>query len=1011
MCLAYLAPHAQSLPLRVDYFPQDYNAYELNWAFVQDSHGRLYVGNNDGVLLFDGLRWQLLPTPTPVRALGLSPAGKVVVGCKNDFGYLAVAPNGKLRFISFRAELPAGALGTFEYVLGIYPQGDATIVVTREAVFRLVQAEGQPNKLQKLVGGIELIAAAVFSDRVCVISATGENRIIQGAKVAQAPLPGFPEDEIIVAAAPVAQTGTYLIATESNRIYRYSGGKALEMTLPYAGYLNSHIIYALNVSPNGKLVAIGTQTGGVVLADAQLQEIARLDGSYLPSPDVYAQYFDAQGGLWVAHAKGMSRLATDRPAYQLADEHQLGGKVLALAADAQGLWVGTTQGLFRIEQGNVTSQALLRGQEVWALQTAPSGATLVGSSGGLWLANTQGVTPLEERRPVYALADVGGGRIAYGGDRVVGAVNCSRESSSTVWRDTTQAIEVSSLVSDGNDGLWVGTTLNASMHRLPDGKWEKSANTQVALANGYTQVTSIAGKLWRIDQSGLFSISDNKAAALADYIPAGAQFIPTASDLWLSVGGKAPLRLVPDKDNLWDLSMPNPLAILGKSASAITGASQVLYAARQGAVYKVAHSDESPVVKVFVHRVLDQGADTLLAQFPWSEEHLAISYDSRNIALELGLSDLGNPAAIWVQYRLGDGKWSTLKSGGRIELGELSIGNNKIAIRVLDSYGRWADAEVFTVVLKAPWYLTIWGIALFILLAVGIIYLVFRLYVRRLHQQKVQLERIVAERTEEVEKQAETIREQNKDMLDSIRYAQRIQDVMLPQPDFLSAFFPENFVFFRPHSIVSGDFYWYFQYNDILWLAAADCTGHGVPGAMMSSIGINQLNVIVRQNPNAHTYEILNLLDAGIRNALKQDAGGNQMDGMDIALCKINLTTHQLEFTGANRPLYILRGQEILIHEADRSAIGGADVSAFSSRDIQLQPGDRVFMFSDGFPDQMGKTSKRRLGIRRVRTLLEETASGSLLQQHKRLEQELQEWQQDEEQTDDMLIMAWQVPA
>jgi serine phosphatase RsbU (regulator of sigma subunit) len=210
---------------------------------------------------------------------------------------------------------------------------------------------------------------------------------------------------------------------------------------------------------------------------------------------------------------------------------------------------------------------------------------------------------------------------------------------------------------------------------------------------------------------------------------------------------------------------------------------------------------------------------------------------------------------------------------------------------------------------------------------------------------------------------------------------------------------------------VSGDFYWYYLNNEHLWLAAADCTGHGVPGAMMSSIGINQLNVIVRQNPNTSTFEVLNQLDAGIRNALKQDAGGSQMDGMDIALCKINLNTGKVEFTGANRPLYVLRGQEILIFEADRTAIGGTDVSAFSSQEIVLQPADRIFMFTDGYPDQMGKLTKRKLGIKRMRTLLEETHALSLAQQLQRLEQEMKEWQQDEEQTDDMLVMAWQVPA
>jgi serine phosphatase RsbU (regulator of sigma subunit) len=769
-------------------------------------------------------------------------------------------------------------------------------------------------------------------------------------------------------------------------------------------------LYAIATSPNGKLVALATQTGGVILADDQLREVARLDGSYLPSPDIYAITFDAQGGLWVAHAKGLSRLATDRDASLLAAESQLGGKVLALAADTRGLWVGTTQGLFRVEQGNVRAISELRGQEVWALQSQNSGITLIGTTAGMWTADgSGGVKSLAVRRAIYAFAEVGGGRVAYGGDRIVGMLNCGSGSCVTEWQDTTQTIEVSSLAPDDKSGLWVGTSVQGTWHRLANGKWEKM--TTGVSAAGFSMVTAVGGKVWRFDQSGIHNLSADKAAKLATYLPQGAQYLYGAQEIWATAGGRAPLRLVPDEDNLWDLLMPNPLAVLGKAPTAVAELSKAYFAGKQGSVYRLGTTSDAPVVKAYLHRLIDVSADTILAQFPFEADVISLDYASRNIALEIGLSDLGNPAAIWVQHRLPNGNWSTLKSGGRIELGDLSIGNNTVKVRVLDSYGRLQEIDEFKIRLKAPWYLTIWGILLFVVLLVALVFLVVRLYVRRLEKQKIQLERIVAERTEEVKKQAATIQEQNKEMLDSIRYAQRIQDVMLPSPDFLSTFFQESFLLFRPHSIVSGDFYWYYLNNEHLWLAAADCTGHGVPGAMMSAIGINQLNVIVRQNPNASTYEVLNQLDAGIRNALKQDAGGSQMDGMDIALCKIDLASGKVEFTGANRPLYVLRGQEILIFEADRTAIGGTDVSHFSSQEIVLQPNDRVFMFTDGYPDQMGKLTKRKLGIKRMRTLLEETHTLSLAQQLQKLEQEMKEWQQDEEQTDDMLIMAWQMPA
>jgi serine phosphatase RsbU (regulator of sigma subunit) len=330
-------------------------------------------------------------------------------------------------------------------------------------------------------------------------------------------------------------------------------------------------------------------------------------------------------------------------------------------------------------------------------------------------------------------------------------------------------------------------------------------------------------------------------------------------------------------------------------------------------------------------------------------------------------------------------------------------------VRILDTHGRWAEAEALPVTVLAPWYLQWWAVGgaalMLILLVVGVV----RLNTRRLKHQKEVLERTVAERTAEVNKQKEVITEQNENLLESIRYAERIQKVMLPKTAVIGQHFASHYLMFRPRNIVSGDFYWLYAHGDTLWVAAADCTGHGVPGALMSAIGINLLNVIVAQDPAQHTYEVLNKLDEGIRSALHQHEGSGQMDGMDIALCKFSLADRKVEFSGANRPLYLQRGLEMLVFDADRSAIGGTDVSAFTSQQVDLQPSDRLFLFSDGYPDQFGKVTNRKMGIKRMRTLLEETANLSLAQQGLQLEAELNTWQQDAPQTDDILVLGLEV--
>lgn len=255
------------------------------------------------------------------------------------------------------------------------------------------------------------------------------------------------------------------------------------------------------------------------------------------------------------------------------------------------------------------------------------------------------------------------------------------------------------------------------------------------------------------------------------------------------------------------------------------------------------------------------------------------------------------------------------------------------------------------------------------------------------------------------------IEEKNKDITDSINYAQRIQKAMLPRRRDIWAAFPNSFVLFKPKDIVSGDFYFFSKRDSSYIIAAADCTGHGVPGGFMSMVGAERLTDAAKEGNSPS--EILSLLNKGVKKSLKQSGSDDSTrDGMDIALCEIDTINRKVKFAGANRPLWILRkdSQEIEEIKATKKAIGGLteDTQHFEQYDIQLVEGDAIYIFSDGYADLFGKEGKK-LTTKKFKQLLIEIREKSMKEQSNNLKQFAVQWQANTEQIDDILVIGVQL--
>lgn len=252
------------------------------------------------------------------------------------------------------------------------------------------------------------------------------------------------------------------------------------------------------------------------------------------------------------------------------------------------------------------------------------------------------------------------------------------------------------------------------------------------------------------------------------------------------------------------------------------------------------------------------------------------------------------------------------------------------------------------------------------------------------------------------------VEEKNKNITDSILYASRIQGAILPEQELFRGMFPDSFIFYRPRDIVSGDFYWFSEKEEHKLLAVADCTGHGVPGAMMSMVGSSLLHQIVNEKTINNPSVVLTELDKQIIRSLKQKgAEGESREGMDISFIDINKKNNLLRFSGANRPLYILRDGKLEEAGGSKYPIGSItrNEKIFEVKEIQLQKGDCIYLTTDGISDQFGEKTNKKFMTRRFRESLVSICQQPMQKQREALINIIDTWKGSMEQIDDICVV------
>lgn len=414
--------------------------------------------------------------------------------------------------------------------------------------------------------------------------------------------------------------------------------------------------------------------------------------------------------------------------------------------------------------------------------------------------------------------------------------------------------------------------------------------------------------------------------------------------------------------------------------------------------------------------------------------NLELPFNKNFITFSFNTIHFKNPKNISYQYKLMgfNDEWYNSESSDIVFQG-LEPNTYHLQVKSITENGLESTIYEFSFIIVPPFYKTWWFYTISILFIITAIIIYIRLNLKRLKKEKIVLEKTVRERTKEVVNQKNIIEEKNKEITDSITYAQRIQLAILPDEEKLNNYFTEYFVLFNPKDIVSGDFYWVNKKDYRLYFMAADCTGHGVPGAIMSIIGHTSLETTLKNSNTLNAGEFLDLLNTNMINTLLQSKQHSIKDGMDVALCIYDEKKNTLEYAGANNPLYIIRKRtngfdNVLTQEqlalsnddynlfefkADKQPIGDFDHRTnFNTHTINLLSGDTIYLFSDGFADQFGGDKGKKYKYKPFKQYLLDIQSDNLPVQKEKLNNELNNWMhplndtQHYEQVDDMLIIS-----
>ena len=1058
-----------------NYSTKEYGALPQNWSIMQDKRGVMYFGNNQGILEYDGVTWRMIrvPNETNIRSLAMDDNGKIFVGANADFGYLEPDSAGSIRFVSLLSKLSkddrefSDVYTTLAAKDGIYFQSDNKIIRwngknmtvwnAEKSFHRIFYINGHLLIRQRDIGLMEIV-----NDQLMMVKG-GE---LFADESIYTILP-FTEkkkstDKIILCTKTKGLfTGKFIQDKKSDPVSLSIENFHTQVD----PFLFENINYHLQKTNIGYSVA--TITKGAVIIDNEGKLVNFLNKDIgLKEEVIYSQFVDNSGNLWLALSNGISKISINSPVTFFSDKNGPGGTIQKIIRHDNVIYVATEGGIFFLNPSSVENGKILSppsfehipsiNEECWDILSFHSGknsSLLVASNRYVYSMDAQKKTTKLFSYNLWAFH-----QSAFDSSRIFLGLPegfASMYWDGTKWIDEGTILEVKesvrSIAEDKEGNIWLGHDLGAIKINFKNKKGARKNNE----ANSYSlqkfdhtnglpnpdasvELENVDGQILFFTANGILKFENGKFStddAYGKRFTDGSQQIHRAAldrqtgSIWMETFYPAKnkfefgfLRKNTDKTYSWEITPFVPYSDEIIHAIFHEGNGITWFGGAAGLFRYDANEDKNEekhfnsIVRrvtigkdstIFNGTFYNTAGTSALLQNP--ELKLKLPFASNSVVFEFSALDFMNEHTEQYQYFLEgfDKDWSKWKRETKVAYTNLPEGNYSFHVKAKNIFNQESNESVYELTVLPPWYRTWWAYVLYVLASIAFIYGVVTYFSRG-------LKAIIKERTAEIVKQKEEIEYKNRNITDSINYAKRIQEAILPHYELMKSKYPESFIIYRPKDIVAGDFYWFAEKEEKFIVAACDCTGHGVPGAFMSLIGYSLLNEVLLEKNFSSPAAALDSMKRGIIKSLGQTgAAGEQKDGMDMSLVTLeesedgNKSNRKLMYAGANNSLYVVRKGELIELNADKMPIGiylGMD-KPFSNKEMILEKGDTFYMFSDGYADQFGGEKGKKFTKKRFKDLLLSLERTPMSQQKNILDFTMDEWLTNQQPIDDILVI------
>ncbi len=1048
----------------INYTPEHYNSLSQNHAIIQDNRGVMYFGNNGGILEFDGVNWRKIKVKNNlVRSLAINKHGRIYFGARNEFGYLMPDSVGEqkyhslIKYVDDKDKDFGDVWKTHVTPEGVYFQTSDIIFRWDNDSLKTWRSE-QKYHLSFNVNGKffvreEGIGLKIMKEDTLILLNHGE-------KFAGINVYGIVPIEI----------NDVLIITKEEGIFRFYNindpkkGRLVRFFTEIDNFLSENAVNNVIEIDKNKY-SFGTWQNGVIIYDqttGQFEVINKLSG--LQNEIIKDQFLDNRNNLWLALDNGISMVSISIPVSFYQDKTGLSA-IESITRFNNYLYVATRTGTYYLSfPGGLNIPPAFSEQSYY---NKPGGVQINEVTDECW-----GLLSIESEKQknlfialnnkVYVIDK--NNKIVDKIDNIPWYFWQSRQDPHLVFIGVEDGIEsyylkdgkwtknarikdveerIYTITEDHSGNLWMGTqngsvyTMNITNYRMTkENPLIFSYDSTNGLPEGDIYVSLIDKKPLFATGKGLYTFKPGQEIFEPD-----TTFGPEFSD-----GSTYIHRLSQDNNgNIWMVTFPE------------TGAAEIGYLEKQDHIgyqwiRKPFLSFSKRLIQAIYHdnngvtwmggpeglfrfdshmeknyeqeyntliRKVTLGQDSIIFHGTYYDKNslpaiiqpltlipvLPYKYNSLTFEFSAPVNEDNSPMLFSYYLEGYEKDWSSWSTDTKKEYTNLHENSYKFHVRSKNLYEKIGNQSIYEFSITPPWTRTILAYIGYILFLVAFIYAVVTIYTRNLRA-------IIRERTAEIREKKEEIEEKNKDIMDSIQYAQRIQAALITPGDYVDKIFPDRFILFLPRDIVSGDYYWMTEKNNKIICVTADCTGHGVPGAFMSMLGMAFLNEIISKGKSIHANEILNDLRAMVISSLRQTGQtGENQDGMDLALYILDPENMKLEYAGANNPLFLYRDNELFITKADKMPIGISSLAdeSFTNHVIDVKKGDLLYTFSDGYPDQFGGPKGKKFMIRNFKQLLSENQHKPMDEQKKVLEETLNEWMANTEQVDDILVIGVRV--